>query len=102
MTEMFGEAWSPMSVPDLAPDDDDTPYSVALDSTITARVVEFCNTYRSKFRRNSTKQSIIRPYTTLFSTITPKNIFFCFYPPFVTNESWFPLVERLIVKESRS
>ena len=23
VTEMFGEAWSPMSVPDLAPDDDD-------------------------------------------------------------------------------
>ena len=23
MTEMFGEAWSPMSVPDLAHDDDD-------------------------------------------------------------------------------
>ena len=23
MTEMFGEAWSPMSVPDLAQDDDD-------------------------------------------------------------------------------
>ena len=23
MTEMFVEAWSPMSVPDLAPDDDD-------------------------------------------------------------------------------
>ena len=23
MTEMFGEAWSLMSVPDLAPDDDD-------------------------------------------------------------------------------
>ena len=23
MTETFGEAWSPMSVPDLAPDDDD-------------------------------------------------------------------------------
>ena len=23
MTEMFGEAWSPMSVPDMAPDDDD-------------------------------------------------------------------------------
>ena len=23
MTEMFGEAWLPMSVPDLAPDDDD-------------------------------------------------------------------------------
>ena len=26
MTEMFGEAWSPMSVPDLAPDDDDDSY----------------------------------------------------------------------------
>ena len=26
MTEMFGEAWSPMSVPDLAPDDDDDPW----------------------------------------------------------------------------
>ena len=23
MTEMFGEAWPPISVPDLAPDDDD-------------------------------------------------------------------------------
>ena len=23
MTEMFGEAWPPMSGPDLAPDDDD-------------------------------------------------------------------------------
>ena len=23
MTEMFGEAWPPMSVPDLAPDNDD-------------------------------------------------------------------------------
>ena len=28
MTEMFGEAWSPMSVPDLAPDDDDDDDSV--------------------------------------------------------------------------
>ena len=27
MTEMFGEAWSPMSVPDLAPDDDDDSVS---------------------------------------------------------------------------
>ena len=24
MTEIFGEAWPPMSVPDLAPDDDET------------------------------------------------------------------------------
>ena len=29
MTEMFGEAWSPMSVPDLAPDDDDILYWIA-------------------------------------------------------------------------
>ena len=28
MTEMFGLAWSPMSVPDLAPDDDDDDGSV--------------------------------------------------------------------------
>ena len=28
MTEMFGEAWSPMSVPDLAPDDDDDDLQV--------------------------------------------------------------------------
>ena len=28
MTEMFGEAWSPMSVPDLAPDDDDDECNV--------------------------------------------------------------------------
>ena len=28
MTEMFGEAWSPMSVPDLAPDDDDDKYYI--------------------------------------------------------------------------
>ena len=25
---MFGEAWSPMSVPDLAPDDDDEPLQI--------------------------------------------------------------------------
>ena len=29
MTEMFGEAWSPMSVPDLAPDDDDDDDSLS-------------------------------------------------------------------------
>ena len=31
MTEMFGEAWSPMSVPDLAPDDDDDDDAVKRD-----------------------------------------------------------------------
>ena len=30
MTEMFGEAWPPMSVPDLAPDDDDDIRNVTL------------------------------------------------------------------------
>ena len=30
MTEMFGEAWSPMSVPDLAPDDDDDNHSLIM------------------------------------------------------------------------
>ena len=37
MTEMFGEAWSPMSVPDLAPDDDEfinAKLELALDLTI--------------------------------------------------------------------
>ena len=29
MTEIFGEAWSPMSVPDLAPDDDDDRYQIS-------------------------------------------------------------------------
>ena len=30
MTEMFGEAWPPMSVPDLAPDDDDDDVSACV------------------------------------------------------------------------
>ena len=29
MTEMFGEAWSPMSVPDLAPDDNESGRQMA-------------------------------------------------------------------------
>ena len=32
MTEMFGEAWSPMSVPDLAPDDDDDESDYLVDA----------------------------------------------------------------------
>ena len=34
MTEMFGEAWSPMSVPDLAPDDDDIVPELKIDYEI--------------------------------------------------------------------
>ena len=39
MTEMFGEAWPPMSVPDLAPDDDDdeTPISHNIASKVRSR-----------------------------------------------------------------
>ena len=35
MTEMFGEAWSIMSVPDLAPDDDDDLTFDAISSCMT-------------------------------------------------------------------
>ena len=31
MTEMFGEAWPSMSVPDLAPDDDDDYRMIYMD-----------------------------------------------------------------------
>ena len=34
MTEMFGEAWPLMSVPDLAPDDDDDVHCKVLDPWI--------------------------------------------------------------------
>ena len=34
MTEMFGEAWPPMSVPDLAPDDDDDDSAVCFSGTL--------------------------------------------------------------------
>ena len=40
MTEMFGEAWSPMSVPDLAPDDDDDPISQCLNENGRKRISE--------------------------------------------------------------
>ena len=49
MTEMFGEAWPPMSVPDLASDDDDDllDYNVLFSKdTILKKLVEgdTCNT----------------------------------------------------------
>ena len=39
MTEMFGEAWPPMSVPDLAPDDDDDVFKIFVISKIWSRNV---------------------------------------------------------------
>ena len=43
MTEMFGEAWSPMSVPDLAPDDDDD-ISDSKSETEMSKNIEIRNT----------------------------------------------------------
>ena len=40
MTEMFGEAWPPMSVPDLAPDDDDW---FKLQDTLFDWRIKLCN-----------------------------------------------------------
>ena len=40
MTEMFGEAWSPMSVPHLAPDDDDDEWQDMTKRIKTTRFVE--------------------------------------------------------------
>ena len=41
MTEMFGEAWSPMSVPDLAPDDDDDDVLCLLASSFSRSCSSF-------------------------------------------------------------
>ena len=46
MTEMFGEAWPPMSVPDLAPDDDDDDnqlYPVDYTFQVAAIVMYLCD-----------------------------------------------------------
>ena len=57
MTEMFGEAWSPMSVPDLAPDDDDddstcfnTVAKETLKSAQSQRDLKYEGGLKSKFR----------------------------------------------------
>ena len=44
MTEMFGEAWPPMSVPDLAPDDDDDDISIFTPNKILQSKCN-CNTH---------------------------------------------------------
>ena len=49
MTEMFGEAWSPMSVPDLAPDDDDDCNCPLLLSMF----IDMCEVKISTFKLNS-------------------------------------------------
>ena len=41
MTEMFGEAWRPMSVPDLAPDDDDDDESYIRPSPFTIAKLQY-------------------------------------------------------------
>ena len=45
MTEMFGEAWSPMSVPDLAPDDDDDSlrHVIFRNFVSTSAILDFFN-----------------------------------------------------------
>ena len=42
MTEMFGEAWSPMSVPDLAPDDDDDKITFHIFFISTSSELPYC------------------------------------------------------------
>ena len=66
MTEMFGEAWSPMSVPDLAPDDDDDYIAIVIITVVvvialekSASAVKIC---RNRWRRyvRSTVGSTVR------------------------------------------
>ena len=49
MTEMFGEAWSPMSVPDLAPDDDDDIVIGAENFMFDLNSIVFCHCYLSMY-----------------------------------------------------
>ena len=76
MTEMFGEAWSPMSVPDLAPDDDDDfgilfPIKVCNESIVTLINVCGLETFDQFFVINCVK---------CFGIIykTGINVFLCF------------------------
>ena len=46
MTDMFGEAWSPMSVPDLAPDDDEyDPAALAFITGLYISILERIDLY---------------------------------------------------------
>ena len=60
MTEMFGEAWSPMSVPDLAPDDDDESV-VSVNKTASNFIIiyELFQYYVSITRNNTINVIII-------------------------------------------
>ena len=52
MTEMFGEAWPPMSVPDLAPDDDDDPWRDGVPIIpVTVKVTELLSFFRLNSKR---------------------------------------------------
>ena len=44
MTEMFGEAWLPMSVPDLVPDDDDD-ISLNVNSIVVGQLILMARGY---------------------------------------------------------
>ena len=67
MTEMFGEAWSPMSVPDLAPDDDDDlVYHVlkyAQTKVYQNRMIGTCLNLRLKFEKKIAKINMCARYT---------------------------------------
>ena len=50
MTEMFGEAWPPMSAPDLAPDDDD---DTGKNLNLTTKIeLLYRNHYRIQSQKN--------------------------------------------------
>ena len=50
MTEMFGEAWSPMSVPDLAPDDDDDAFTFrTVQIRVDLQVIEHYESMQNAF-----------------------------------------------------
>ena len=53
MTEMFGEAWSPMSVPDLAPDDDDDTVGFGFQIDVLSKMCPIVPLFILRLRANS-------------------------------------------------
>ena len=75
MTEMFGEAWSPMSVPDLAPDDDDDDSTnkiifltkLHMKLTLVHLSVKICLVYHSRSLSRVSQMSVLKySYLKLF------------------------------------